>query len=133
MLSWFTRSLQSIPCFTDASIDIIYHTGNVDSGLPKWRSVKNLPSIAGDTRDMGSIPWLERSPGVGNGNPLQYSCLENSMDRGAWWTTVHGVPKSQTQLSMSINVESLLLYCKISYLIVHIIFHWKLIRVFNLV
>ena len=47
----------------------------------------------------GSIPTSERSPGEGNGNPLQYSCLENPMDRGAWWATVHGVGKSQTQLS----------------------------------
>ena len=49
--------------------------------------------------DPGSIPGLGRYPGEGNGNPLQYSCLENSMDRGAWWATVHGVAKSQTQLS----------------------------------
>ena len=49
--------------------------------------------------DPGSIPGLGRSPGEGNGNPLQYSCLENSMDRGAWWATVHRVPKSQTRLS----------------------------------
>ena len=53
--------------------------------------VKNLPANAGDTRDMGSIPELGRSPGGGNGNPLQYSCLENSMDRGAWWAKIHGV------------------------------------------
>ena len=46
--------------------------------------------------DPGSIPGLGRSPGEGNGNPLQYSCLKNSMDRGAWWATVHGVRKSQT-------------------------------------
>ena len=46
--------------------------------------------------DLGSIPGSRRSPGKGNGNPLQYSCLENSMDRGAWWATVHGVTKSQT-------------------------------------
>ena len=59
--------------------------------------VKNLPPSAGDVRDMGSIPVLGRSPGEGNGYPLQYSCLENSMDR-AWWATVHGVPKSQTRL-----------------------------------
>ena len=45
--------------------------------------------------DLGSIPGSGRSPGEGNGNPLQYSCLENSMDRGAWQATVHGVPKSQ--------------------------------------
>ena len=49
--------------------------------------------------DLGSIPGLGRSPGEGNGNPLQYSCLENPMDRGAWWATVHGVAKSQTRLS----------------------------------
>ena len=49
--------------------------------------------------DLGSIPGLERFPGEGNGNPLQYSCLENPMDRGTWWATVHGVAKSRTQLS----------------------------------
>ena len=56
--------------------------------------VKNLPANAGDVRDVGSIPGLGRSPGGGHGNPLQYSCLENPMDRGAWWATVHGVAKS---------------------------------------
>ena len=60
--------------------------------------VKNLPGNAGDTRDVGFIPGSARSPGRGNGNPLQYSCLENPMDRGAWWATVHGVAKSQTGL-----------------------------------
>ena len=60
--------------------------------------VKNPPANAGDTRDMGSVPGWGRSPEGGNGNPLQYSFLENPMDRGAWWTTVHGVAKSQTQL-----------------------------------
>ena len=49
--------------------------------------------------DLGSIPGSGRSPGEGNGNPVQYSCLENPMDRGAWWATVHGVAKSQTRLS----------------------------------
>ena len=53
----------------------------------------------GDTRDAGSIPGLGRSPGVGNGDPLQYSCLENPMDSGAWRATVHGVAKSRTQVS----------------------------------
>ena len=61
--------------------------------------VKNLPANAGDIRDACSIPGLGRSPGEGNGNPLQYSCLENPMDRGAWWFTVHRVAKSRTQLS----------------------------------
>ena len=49
--------------------------------------------------DLGSIPGSGKSPGERNGNPLQYSCLENSMDRGAWWATVHGVTKSHAQLS----------------------------------
>ena len=65
-------------------------------GFPGGTVVKNPPANAGDTRDMGLIPGLERSPGVGNGNLLQYSCLENSMGRGAWWATVHGFAKSQT-------------------------------------
>ena len=56
--------------------------------------VKNLPDNVGDVRNVGSIPGLGRSPGEGNGNPLQYSCLENSMDRGVWWAAVHGVTKS---------------------------------------
>ena len=55
--------------------------------------VKNPPANAGDARDKGSISGLGRSPGGGNGNPLQYSSLENSMDRGAWWAAVHGVTK----------------------------------------
>ena len=58
--------------------------------------VKNLPANTGDARDTVSIPGLGQSPAGGNGNPLQYSCLENSTDRGAWWATVHGVAKSQT-------------------------------------
>ena len=56
--------------------------------------VKNPPANAGDVRDVGSIPGLGRSPGIGNGNPLQYSCLQNFMDREAWWTTDYGVTKS---------------------------------------
>ena len=64
--------------------------------------VRNLPASAGDS---GSIPWLGRSSGAGNGNPLQYSSLGNSVDRGAWWATVHGVAKSQTRLSMHVQAE----------------------------
>ena len=60
--------------------------------------VKNPPVNVGDVRDTGSMPGLERSPREGNGNPLQYSCLENAMDRGAWWAIVHGVTKSWIQL-----------------------------------
>ena len=60
--------------------------------------VKNLPATAGDVRDAGSIPGWVRSPGEGHGNPLQYSCLENPMDRRAWRPIVHGITKSQTRL-----------------------------------
>ena len=58
--------------------------------------VKNPLANAGDTGDWGSIPRLRGFPAEENGNPLQYSCLENSMDRGGWWATVHGATKSQT-------------------------------------
>ena len=56
--------------------------------------VKNLPANAGDLRGVCLIPGMERSPGEGNGSPLQYSCLENPMDRGAWQAVVHGTAKS---------------------------------------
>ena len=69
-------------------------------GFPGGSVVKNPPDNAGDVRDMGSIPGLGRSLRGENGNPLQYSCLENPMDRGVWWATVHGVTKKNwTQLS----------------------------------
>ena len=59
---------------------------------------KEPPANAGDVRDVGLIPGPGRSPGGGNGNPLQYSCLDNLMDRVAWQATVHGVTKSRTQV-----------------------------------
>ena len=58
--------------------------------------VTNLPTNAGDIREIGSVTGLGRSPGVGRGNVLQHSCLENSMDRGAWQAKVHWVAKNQT-------------------------------------
>ena len=58
------------------------------------------PDNPGDARDLGSIPGSGRSPGIGNGNPLQYSFLGNPMERGAWWVEVHGVAKSWIELSM---------------------------------
>ena len=68
-------------------------TGTIlKKGLPWWPSGKESTYKAGDS---GSIPGLERSPGEGNGKPLQYSCLGNPRDRGDWWATVHGVTKSQ--------------------------------------
>ena len=68
-------------------------------GFPGITVVKHPPTNAGDARDVGSIPGPGRSPGEGNGNLFQYSCLENSMVRGAGWTRVHGVTKSWTQLN----------------------------------
>ena len=65
----------------------------IHSGLPRWFSVKECTCQAGN---VGSIPGSRRSPGEGNGNPFQYSCLENYMKRGAWWATVHGVAESDT-------------------------------------
>ena len=73
--------------------------GSAVKNPPGGSAVKNPPANAGDTRDVGLIPGSGRSPREGNGNSLQYSFLGNSMDRGAWWATVHGVTKSQTQLS----------------------------------
>ena len=64
--------------------------------------VKNLSASAADVRNEGSIPWLGRSPREGNGNPLQYSCLENPMDREAWWATVHGVTK-ESEMTWQLN------------------------------
>ena len=75
------------------------HTG----AFQMARAVKNLPANVGDIRDTGSIPGWGRSPGGGYGNPLQGSCLENPMDRGAWRATVHRVSKTQTQLKQLIR------------------------------
>ena len=68
-------------------------------GLPRWLSGKESTASAGDARNAGSIPSPERSPGVGNGNPCQYCCLENSVDGEAWQAEIHTVAKSQTWLS----------------------------------
>ena len=68
--------------------------------FPGGSVVKNLPANERDTRNEGLIPESGRSPGVGNGNPFQFSCLENSMDREAWQAAVHEVAKSQARLSI---------------------------------
>ena len=83
-------------------------------GFPGGSVVKNLPANAGASGVMGLIPGLRRSPGVGNGNSLQYSCLENPMDRGAWWAVVSGVTKSQTPLSYSAQQRVYLIYNVVS-------------------
>ena len=74
-------------------------------GFPNGSVGKESTCNAGDTGDVGLIPVLGRSPGGGHGNPLQYFCLENPMDRGAWWATVQRVAKSQTQLSMHTRMQ----------------------------
>ena len=68
--------------------------------LPWWLSAEESKYNAAAAGDLDLIPGSGRSPGGGNGNPVQYSCLDNPVDGGAWRATVHGVPKSQTQLSM---------------------------------
>ena len=80
------------------SLTGIYHTrhGCISGASQVALLVKNRPANAGDIRNSDSIPGLGRSPGGGHSNPLQYSCLENPLDRGAWWATVHGVAKRQT-------------------------------------
>ena len=79
--------------------------------------VKNPPANAGDLRHLGLIPGLGRPPEGGNGNPLQYSCLENPMDRGAWRATVHRVAKSQAQLrrlsTLVHNEKGSLVLCRV--------------------
>ena len=77
--------------------------------------VKNMPANARDTGDMGLIPGSGRSLGEGNGDPLQHSCLENSMDKGDWRITDHGVPKSGTRLSTHTHVYIHIYFFSFSY------------------
>ena len=92
-------------------------------GFPGGTSIKNLPANAGDVRDLGSIPGSGRAPGKGHGDSLQYSCLENSMDRGAWWALVHRVSKCWTWLKYGCWIkirQCLFCICWVHY----IIFYW---------
>ena len=82
--------LSLVCCYSDSQ-NIDAHSAGLSPG---GSMVKNLPASSGDLRATGSTPGSGRSPRERNGNPLQYSCLENPMDRGAWWVTVHGVSKS---------------------------------------
>ena len=94
----FKRVLGFVSCSAVAALKPLIIYGTRASQVAQL--VKNLPANAGDTRDMGSIPMLGKSSGTGNGNLLQYSYLENSMDRGAWRATVHEVTKTRTRLNM---------------------------------
>ena len=82
----------------------VFFCWSLIKNFPSGAVVKNPPAKAGDARDLGSIPGSGRSPGEGNGNPLQCSCLGNPMDRRAWQATVHGVTESQTWLSTRIYI-----------------------------
>ena len=86
--TFISTTLQNAPSFL-----------NQHGGFPGGSAVKTLPPSAGYTGDMGSIPGSGRFPGVGNGNPFQYFCLENSMDRGAQWASVCGLANSRTWLN----------------------------------
>ena len=95
----FTVSPEFIKTW-DSEAGVNCEEEKLHEGFPGGANGQNPPANAGDARDPGLIPGPGRSDGVGNGNPLQYSYLENSMDRGACWATVHGATKSRTQLSM---------------------------------
>ena len=86
----------SYPSCRFRSIIIVLNHLYIPMGFPGGAVVKNSPANSGDTRDVGSTSGSERCPGERNGNPLQYSCLESAMNRGAWRATVHGVTKNQT-------------------------------------
>jgi len=95
------KSLQSCPTLYDPMDGSppgspVPVTSSISRASQVGLVVKKLPANAGDLRNRGSILGSGRSPGGGHGNPLQYSCLENPMDRGAWWATVHRVAKSWT-------------------------------------
>ena len=88
-----------LPSRDNAINRLVYIRSTSYGGLPRWCSGKESVCNTGDAGDLGSIPKMGRSFGEGNGNPLQYSCLENPMDRRAWWVIVHEVAESQTRLS----------------------------------
>ena len=79
-----------------AFFSVLLKTGDDMPGLPWWFSGKSSPANAGDSGDTGLILGSGRSPGVGNGSPLQYSCLKHVMNRGAWQATVYGITESDT-------------------------------------
>ena len=106
LLSWSSQTLSCSPITScrlqtkgeGGAVCVIHFTCTTLTGFPWWLSSKESACNAGDAGDIGETPGSGKSPGEGNGNLLQYSCLENCMDRGAWWGTVHGVAKSWTWL-----------------------------------
>ena len=105
-----TKDIHIVVQLSPSSISQIFCFFILKLGLPGGTVVKNPPANAEARGDAGSIPGSGRSPGVGNGNRLQYSCLENSMDREVWWATIHGVARSWTRLSdLSTQSEALFL------------------------
>ena len=95
---YLNKAEKKIPCFKQVTFRIQSFNKQEARASQVVLMVKNPPANAGDITDVGLIPELGRSPGEGHGNPLQHSCLENPMDRGAWRATVHTGTKSQTQL-----------------------------------
>ena len=88
-------------CVRIECIALVISTSHINPwASPTAQLVKKMPASAGDARDRSSVPGSERSPGEGNGNLLQYSCLENSIDRRGWRVTVHGIANSRTRLIM---------------------------------
>ena len=105
-VSGCTHSEVSLSCILEIyQMYISVGFTNQYSTFPDGSAGKNSACSAGDTGDISSITGLERSPGEENGNPLQYSCLKNSIDRGAWWAAVHGVTQSHTHTPLKRNTE----------------------------
>ena len=102
-IEWFSWSSDYLPQKNVRVLFVLLSQDSLALQVFLWflggTVVKNMPASAGDARDTDSIAGSGRSPGGGHGNPLQYSCLENPVDRGAWWAMVQGVTKSQTWLS----------------------------------
>ena len=101
--SWVAQLVKNLPVMQETWVQFLGPPWRRDRlptslflGFPGGSDGKESSCNAGD---LGLIPGLGRSPGIGHGNPLQYSCLESSMDRGPWWATVHWITKSRTQLS----------------------------------
>ena len=99
--------------------------------FPGGAVAKNLPANAGDTGDASLIPGSGRSPGVGDDNPLQYSCLENSMNRGAWWAIVHRVAKSRMSTHTHTHLQDFFSFLYVQNLITYFFLAWhNIINVF---